>query len=146
MIGSLWQKGVSLIEALVAAVIIGVGFISVYAVSGYAVKSINDSVEHNQINFLSNIAAEDVITDTSNASNYTFSQTNCNFTKSNITQMALEKINRMKDIFLLNQKYCNKNSHKRQINLINKKNQKTSIINYQHGLNKKEKRIFLLVE
>lgn len=141
-----WEKGVSLIEALVAAVIIGVGFISVYAVSGYAVKSIADSVEHNQVNFLTNISAEDVITDTTNITNYALNQSNCNISKGNIPQKALEKMSRFKDILFLNKKYCNNTNLKREVGLINQTNRKTAVITFQHGLNKKNKRIFFLVE
>lgn len=141
-----WEKGVSLIEALVAAVIIGVGFISVYAVSGYAVKSITDSVEHNQVNFLTNITAEDAITDTTNIANYALNQSNCNISMGNIPQKALEKMSRFKDILFLNEKYCNKTNLKREVGLINQTNQKTAVITFQHGLNKKNKRIFFLVE
>ena len=67
-------KGVSLIESLVCLVIIGIGFIGVNQMMSYATSSIDRSVDANKINFLSETAIEDIMGDTNNASNYSFTQ------------------------------------------------------------------------
>ena len=67
-------KGLSLIEALVCLVIVGIGFIGVNQMISYATSSMDRSLEANKINFLSETAIEDIMGDTNNASNYTFTQ------------------------------------------------------------------------
>jgi Tfp pilus assembly protein PilV len=46
-------QGITLLEALVAVVIVAIGFLSVYQLSSYAVNSIDGSIDRNKINFLS---------------------------------------------------------------------------------------------
>ncbi len=41
-------KGITLIEALVAVVIVAIGFLSVYQLSSYAVNSIDGSIDRNK--------------------------------------------------------------------------------------------------
>ena len=67
-------KGLSLIEALVCLVIVGIGFIGVNQMISYATSSMDRSLEANKINFLSETAVEDIMGDTNNASNYSFTQ------------------------------------------------------------------------
>ena len=67
-------KGLSLIEALVCLVIVGIGFIGVNQMISYATSSMDRSLEANKINFLSETAVEDIMGDTNNASNYNFAQ------------------------------------------------------------------------
>jgi len=67
-------KGLSLIEALVCLVIVGIGFIGINQMISYATSSMDRSLEANKINFLSETAIEDIMGDTNNASNYTFTQ------------------------------------------------------------------------
>ena len=67
-------RGLSLIESLVCLVIVGIGFIGVNQMISYATSSIDRSLDANKINFLSETAVEDIIGDSNNASNYTFSQ------------------------------------------------------------------------
>ena len=67
-------KGLSLIEALVCLVIVGIGFIGVNQMISYATSSMDRSLEANKINFLSETAVEDIMGDTNNASSYTFTQ------------------------------------------------------------------------
>ena len=67
-------KGLSLIESLVCLVIVGIGFIGVNQMISYATTSIDRSIDANKINFLSETAVEDIIGDSNNASNYSYSQ------------------------------------------------------------------------
>ena len=71
------DKGLSLIEALVCIVIVGIGFIGVNQMISYATSSMDRALESNKINFLSETAVEDIMGDVDNAANYNFSQ-NCN--------------------------------------------------------------------
>ena len=68
------DKGLSLIEALVCIVIVGIGFIGVNQMISYATSSMDRALESNKINFLSETAVEDIMGDVDNASNYNFTQ------------------------------------------------------------------------
>ena len=62
-------SGISILEALVSTVIVGIGFIGVNQMISYATSSMDRSLEANKINFLSETAVEDIMGDTNNASN-----------------------------------------------------------------------------
>ena len=87
------NKGITLLEALVAVVIVAIGFLSVYQLSSYAVNSIDGSIDRNKINFLSEMMAEDMLADPTNVKNYQFSDA-C--TLNNISGSELYKIRQNK--------------------------------------------------
>lgn len=64
------DKGVSLIEALVAIVIVGVGFASILQLAAYATRTTDVAIERNKVNFIAEMMAEDIIADKNNSSNY----------------------------------------------------------------------------
>ncbi len=53
--------GLSIIEALVATVIVGIGFIAVLQMVSFSVRSIDTSGERTKANFIVNMIAEDII-------------------------------------------------------------------------------------
>ena len=55
------QKGTTLLEALVATAIIGIGFIAIFQMVTYSVNSIDVSGERTKINYLSDMILEDLI-------------------------------------------------------------------------------------
>ena len=55
------QKGTTLLEALVATAIIGIGFIAIFQMVTYSVRSIDVSGERTKINYLSDMILEDLI-------------------------------------------------------------------------------------
>tara|TARA_B100000579_G_scaffold50587_1_gene35214 strand:+ start:7209 stop:7853 length:645 start_codon:yes stop_codon:yes gene_type:complete len=57
------EKGITLLEAMIATAIVGIGFIAVFQMVNYSVHSINISGERTKINYLSSMVAEDVIGD-----------------------------------------------------------------------------------
>ena len=57
------EKGVSLIEALVATAIIGIGFIAVFQMVQYSVRSIDVSGERTKATYLAGMVAEDLYSD-----------------------------------------------------------------------------------
>tara|TARA_B100000945_G_C20297072_1_gene556178 strand:+ start:340 stop:882 length:543 start_codon:yes stop_codon:yes gene_type:complete len=57
------EKGVSLIEALVATVIIGIGFVAVFQMVQYSIRSIDVSGERTKATYLSSMIAEDIYSD-----------------------------------------------------------------------------------
>lgn len=73
------NKGITLIESMVAVVIVAIGFLSVYQLTSYAINSIDASIDRNKLNFLSEMMAEDMIADPDNAKMYAYSQT-CGYT------------------------------------------------------------------
>ena len=64
------SKGISIIEALVSIVIIGIGFIAIMQLSAFTMGSIDRVTEKNKLNYLSEMVMEDMIADPDNASKY----------------------------------------------------------------------------
>ena len=54
------QKGTTLLEALVATAIIGIGFIAIFQMVTYSVRSIDVSGERTKINYLTDTILEDL--------------------------------------------------------------------------------------
>ena len=57
------EKGVSIIEALVATVIIGIGFVAVFQMVQYSIRSIDVSGERTKAAYLTGMVAEDLYSD-----------------------------------------------------------------------------------
>ena len=57
------EKGITLIEALISTVIIGIGFAAVFQMVSYSVQSIDVSGERTKTNYLMSMVAEDIISD-----------------------------------------------------------------------------------
>ena len=64
------SKGISIIEALVSIVIIGIGFIAIMQLSAFTMGSIDRVTEKNKLNYLSEMVMEDMIADPDNVSKY----------------------------------------------------------------------------
>ena len=64
------NKGVSLIEALVAIIVVGVGFASILQLAAYATRTTDVAIERNKVNFIAEMMAEDIIADKANSNNY----------------------------------------------------------------------------
>jgi len=92
-------KGLSLIEALVCLVIVGIGFIGVNQMISYATSSMDRSLEANKINFLSETAVEDIMGDTNNASNYNFTQS-CTKSSYGASDLSSKKKTKWAKLFL----------------------------------------------
>ena len=57
------EKGMSILEAIVASVIVGIGFIGIFQMVGYAVNSIDVSGERTKSGLLISMVAEDLISE-----------------------------------------------------------------------------------
>ena len=64
------SKGISIIEALVSIVIIGIGFIAIMQLSAFTINSMDRATEKNKLNYLSEMVMEDMIADPDNVSKY----------------------------------------------------------------------------
>ena len=53
--------GVSILEALVSTVIIGIGFVAILQMTNYSVQSMQTSGDRTKANYLTSMIAEDVI-------------------------------------------------------------------------------------
>ena len=60
------SRGVGIIECLVAAVVVGIGFVAVYGLSTASTNVLMSSIEREKANMLSNMIFEDILTDTAN--------------------------------------------------------------------------------
>ena len=65
-----YNRGISLVEALVCIVIVGIGFVAMMQLSAYSISAMDKSIEKNKMNFLSEMVLEDMIGDPHNATNY----------------------------------------------------------------------------
>ena len=57
------EKGVTILEALVSTAIIGIGFVAVFQMVQYSIRSIDVSGERTKMNYLVSMVAEDIISD-----------------------------------------------------------------------------------
>ena len=57
------EKGLTLIEALISTVIVGIGFVAVFQMVNYSVQSIGISTDRSKIGYLSAMIVEDLIGD-----------------------------------------------------------------------------------
>ena len=64
------QKGVALLEALIAAVIVGIGFAAVYGLSVTSTRVLLSSIEREKQNMLATMIYEDLLTDKANLITY----------------------------------------------------------------------------
>ena len=64
------QLGVSLIEAMVAAVVVGIGFVAVYGITTASTRILVNSMDREKGNMLANMIMEDIIVDVANISQY----------------------------------------------------------------------------
>ena len=53
--------GLTIIEALVSTVVVGIGFIAVFQMTNFSVRSIDTSSERTKANYLVSMMAEDVL-------------------------------------------------------------------------------------
>ena len=72
MIGQLdkriYEKGITLLEALVSTAIIGIGFVAIFQMVNYSVQSIDISSERTKSNYLVGMVAEDLIAEKNSTS------------------------------------------------------------------------------
>ena len=110
------NKGITLLEALVAVVIVAIGFLSVYQLSSYAVNSIDGSIDRNKVNFLSEMMAEDMLADPANIQNYQFSDV-CSFKDVSGSELYKLRQNKWKERFKnqFPEKQCKSNDEKKTI-------------------------------
>ena len=93
------SKGLTLIEALVCLVIIGIGFIAVNQLTSFAISHMSASIEKNKINFLSQMVVEDMIGDSDNLSSYTYNES-CPTTSLSGSNLSEKQKAKWRDRFL----------------------------------------------
>ena len=89
-------NGISLVEALVCVVIIGIGFVAMMQLSAYSINAMDRSIERNKMNFLSEMVLEDMIGDPYNASEYSNFSASCNYSGNPGSTLSSKKIDRWK--------------------------------------------------
>ena len=91
-------KGLTIVEALVCLVIIGIGFIAVNQLITFAIVSMDRSLERTKVNFLSEMVIEDMIGDSNNSSNYTFNE-KCKHTSQSSSDLSGAQKNKWRNKF-----------------------------------------------
>ena len=92
------NKGLTLIEALVCLVIIGIGFIAVNQLITFAIVSMDRSLERTKVNFLSEMVIEDMIGDINNASSYVFNE-QCSHSAGGTSNLSDKQKNKWREKF-----------------------------------------------
>ena len=64
------QNGVSLLEAMIAAAVIGIGFMAIYTLSITSTRILMGTIDREKGNMIANTIFEDLITDTPNLLSY----------------------------------------------------------------------------
>ena len=79
------QTGITIIEALVSMVIVGVGIASVLSLTAYVTRSVDTSLTRNKVNFLSEMMMETLIASEGSFTSqiYSLNKTDCNYTYNN---------------------------------------------------------------
>ena len=91
-------KGLTIVEALVCLVIIGIGFIAVNQLITFSIASMDRSLERTKVNFLSEMVIEDMIGDSNNSSNYTFNE-KCKHTSQSSSDLSGAQKNKWRNKF-----------------------------------------------
>ena len=64
------ESGISMIESLIAAAIIGIGFVAIYSLSITSTNILMSSIDREKGNMIANTVFEDLITDSNNLISY----------------------------------------------------------------------------
>ena len=91
-------KGLTIVEALVCLVIIGIGFIAVNQLITFAIVSMDRSLERTKVNFLSEMVIEDMIGDVNNASSYVFNE-QCSHSAGGTSNLSDKQKNKWREKF-----------------------------------------------
>ena len=82
------QSGVSLIEAMVAAAVVGIGFVAIYGITTSSTRVLLNSIDREKGNMMANMIMEDIVIDIKNITQYH----NINFTSSpSVQTTSVEK-------------------------------------------------------
>ena len=87
-------KGISIIEALVSMVIIGVGFVAMIQLSAYSISLMDRNTERNKMNFLSEMVLEDMIGDPDNVYQYSAFSSSCSYSAQGASNIKNKKKDR----------------------------------------------------
>ena len=90
-------KGISIIEALVALVVIGIGFVAILQVSAFTISSMDRSMEKTKLNFLSEMIMEDMIGNPEKLASYDNFNPNCNPSNTNGSNLHEKQKDKWRD-------------------------------------------------
>ena len=95
------KKGFSIIETLVCLVIIGIGFVAINQLTGFAINFMDRSMEKNKMNFLAEMIVEDMIGNPSNAKgDYDNFTQSCSHSQKSATSLSDIQKNKWRDKLL----------------------------------------------
>lgn len=84
------QRGLGLVEAMVAAAIVGIGFIAVFSLTTSSTNVLMSSIDREKGNMISTMIFEDLLTDLSQIKTC---PTTCNYNNMNFTTAASGSVN-----------------------------------------------------
>ena len=133
------NSGLTLLEALVATVIVGIGFVAIFQMVQYSIRSIDVSSDRNKGNYLVNLIAEDVLShkrstkeneefaDYLKDNQFSIQQCTNEFgLDSNITNTPENKVQYWKQYFDRGITKCRSNEDIRELNIIDICNSESS--------------------
>ena len=92
------KKGFSIIESLVCLVIIGIGFVAINQLTGFAINFMDRSMERNKMNFLAEMIVEDMLGNPGNAKvNYDNFTQSCSHSQKSASSLSDIQKNKWRD-------------------------------------------------
>ena len=157
------NKGFSIIESLVCLVIIGIGFVAINQLTGFAIQSVDRSIEKNKVNFLAEMIVEDMIGNPTAATSSGFGSFDerCSYNNKSGNSLLVKQQNKWMDKLKakqqikINNKYkiprCDSKEDKKKIHVINTKGQINSNLtgvrlNFFTGKGKQKKYLGVIVK
>jgi len=157
------KKGFSIIESVVCLVIIGIGFVAINQLTGFAIQSVDRSIEKNKVNFLAEMIVEDMIGNPTAATSSGFGSFDerCTYNSKGGNSLLVKQQNKWMDKLKakqqikINNKYkiprCDSAKDKKKIHVINTKGQINSNLtgvrlNFFTGKGKQKKYLGVIVK
>ena len=152
------NKGFSIIESLVCLVIIGIGFVAINQLTGFAIQSMNRSIEKNKVNFLAEMIIEDMIGNPTAATSSGFGSfnENCTYAAKSGNTLLVKQHNKWMDKLKakqqikINNKYkiprCDSAKDKKKIHIDSSNTRTSARLNFFTGKGKQKKYLGVIVK
>ena len=152
------NKGFSIIESLVCLVIIGIGFVAINQLTGFAIQSMNRSIEKNKVNFLAEMIIEDMIGNPTAATSSGFGSfnENCTYAAKSGNTLLVKQHNKWMDKLKakqqikINNKYkiprCDSAKDRKKIHIDSSNTRTSARLNFFTGKGKQKKYLGVIVK
>ena len=152
------NKGFSIIESVVCLVIIGIGFVAINQLTGFAIQSVDRSIEKNKVNFLAEMIVEDMIGNPTAATSSGFGSfnENCTYAAKSGDALLVKQHNKWMDKLKakqqikINNKYkiprCDSAKDRKKIHIDSSNTRTSARLNFFTGKGKQKKYLGVIVK